>query len=133
VVDNKLQVEKKLHNMSISVYFKLIDLLERNQCLLLFFFGISLLLLGTSDIASAQGAGGIGSGYDGDRFGDVCKHFLESHRTGFGSLLTAISGLGAIIASAMGGFKAAWGLLVVSIGSFILNTYKNLWFDGTCA
>ena len=123
----------KVHSSSFRTYFKLLNWLEVNQCLLLFFLGISLLLIGTSEIASAQGAAGIGAGYDGQKFGDICRQFLESHRTGYGSLLTAISGLGAIIASAMGGFKAAWGLLVVAIGSFILNTYKDLWFSGTCA
>lgn len=126
-------VSNKLHHACINSYFRITSWLDNNQCVLLFFFGISLLLVGTSEIASAQGGAGIGAGYNGDRFGDVCKHFLDSHRTGFGSLLTAISGLGAIVASAMGGFKAAWGLLVVSIGSFILNTYKDLWFNGTCA
>jgi hypothetical protein len=97
---------------------------------------MTLLYCGTGELAQAQveGGGGVTGGYDGKKFGDICKKVLEAHDDGgYGSLLTAMAGMGAILASAMGGFKVAWSLLVVAIGSFILNSYKDLWFVGTCA
>lgn len=54
---------------------------------------------------------------------EACNELLSYVEGGFASLVAAAAGLGAIIASAVGGFKAAWGLLVVSIGAFILRSY----------
>lgn len=73
----------------------------------------------------------VGAGYKDDKFGLVCKSTLDYLHGGFGALLTAITGLGAIIASAVGGFRMAWALLVVSIGSFILQSYMEMWFGAT--
>ncbi len=68
--------------------------------------------------------------YDGGKFEEVCDSILNALADGdLGSLLAALSGVAAIIASAMGGFKAAWGLLVVSVGSYILKAYIGIWFD----
>ncbi len=54
---------------------------------------------------------------------EACKQLLSYIEGGFASLVAAAAGLGAIIAAAVGGFKAAWGLLVVSVGAFILRSY----------
>lgn len=68
--------------------------------------------------------------YQSGKFGDVCGKIITALATeNFGSLLAALAGVGAIVASAMGGFKAAWSLLVVSVGSFILNEYIGIWFN----
>lgn len=68
--------------------------------------------------------------YTGDKFEEVCDKVLNALADGdLGSLLAALSGLAAIIASAMGGFKAAWGLLAVSVSSYILKAYIGIWFD----
>ena len=66
--------------------------------------------------------------YDGQKFGNVCGQVLSMLQGGFGSMLTAAAGVGAIIASAAGGFKVAWALIVVSVGSFILKAYVELFF-----
>ncbi|MCB0323776.1 MAG: hypothetical protein KDD69_09395, partial [Bdellovibrionales bacterium] len=67
--------------------------------------------------------------YTGEKFRDVCGKITTALDSGnLGSLLAALAGIGAIVASAMGGFKAAWALLVVSVGSFILRTYIEMWF-----
>lgn len=68
-------------------------------------------------------------GFDGKKYGEVCKRVLETVEGKFGSLLTAAAGLGALVASATGGFKMAWSLLVVAIGSFTLRTYQEIWFE----
>lgn len=61
--------------------------------------------------------------YSDERFKTVCQKAMDYLEGGFGTLLTAVAGMGAIVASAMGGFKTAWALLVVAIGSFILRNF----------
>ena len=61
--------------------------------------------------------------YTDDKFKTVCQSAMDYLEGGFGALLTAVAGTGAIVASALGGFKTAWSLLVVAIGSFILRNF----------
>ena len=62
----------------------------------------------------------------------IACNILVSYIEGpFGALIAAAAGVAAIIAAAMGGFKAAWCLLVVSVGSFILRSYLTL-YNGAC-
>lgn len=61
----------------------------------------------------------------------ACNILLAYMEGSFGALVAAAAGVGAIIAAAVGGFKAAWALLVVSIGSFILRSYLTL-YNGAC-
>ena len=68
--------------------------------------------------------------YDDSRFGSICGKSLTYTEGGFGSLLAAAAGIGSIVAAAMGSFRAFWALIVVSIGSFILKNYLELWFQG---
>lgn len=70
--------------------------------------------------------------YQGGKFKDVCQKTFGYLDGGFAGLLSAVTGVGAIIAAATGGFRAAWGLIVVSIGAFILKEYLDLWFQGSC-
>jgi len=46
----------------------------------------------------------------------------------FGALLMVVAGLGAIIAAAMGAYRAALGMLVVAVGAFILRSLVSLFF-----
>lgn len=64
-------------------------------------------------------------------YGQACNGLLALIEGTFGALVAAAAGIAAIIASAMGGFRAAWTLLVVSVGSFILRSYITL-FNGQC-
>ncbi len=99
----------------------------------LFFVTVLILLIVSQEFALAQAAGGGGTeGYDDSKFGVACISALNYLQGGFGALLSAIAGFAAVIASAMGGFRMAWGLLIVSIGSFILQEYMEIWF-GTSA
>lgn len=66
--------------------------------------------------------------YDGAKYGTICNNVLDMADGTFGAMLTAIAGIGAIIASAMGGFKAAWACVVVAVGGFILRGYMTLFF-----
>lgn len=56
----------------------------------------------------------------------ACVELLDYVEGGFASLVAAAAGLGAIIAAAVGGFKAAWSLLVISVGAFILRSYISV-------
>lgn len=93
------------------------------------FSQVALLLLGFILLLSAFSEPSFA--YDGSKYSDVCNNLIELAAGGFGAMLTAIAGVGAIVASAMGGFKAAWACLVVSVGSFIIGAYIELFF-GKC-
>lgn len=67
--------------------------------------------------------------YDGKRYGKLCKDILEELAGDMGSMFASIAGVGAVVASAMGGMKMAWSLVIVSIGAYLLETYQELWFD----
>ena len=94
---------------------------EKHANVCLFFFGMILLYAGSADIAHA----GRGT------YAEACNGVLSLVEGTFGAMLTAIAGIAAIIAAAVGGFKMAWSLLVVAIGSFILRSFITL-FNGTC-
>ena len=94
--------------------------------LVFFFGGVFLLLLCSADLSLAQ------AGYDEEKFGVVCDSVFQYLEGGFGALLAAVAGMGAIIASAAGGFRVAWALIVVSIGAFIIREYNGLFFPGGC-
>lgn len=91
----------------------------RHSRVILFLLGATLLLTNLSTVSFAQ-----------DKYGDVCSTIVKMFSDeSFGSLLASLAGLGAICASAMGGFKMAWALLVVSLGSYLLNAYIGLFFE----
>lgn len=94
---------------------------ERHAGLSLFLLGVGLLYGGASELAHA------GSG----TYGQACDGLLQLVEGTFGALITAAAGVGAIVASAVGGFKMAWALVVVSVGAFILRSFITL-FNGTC-
>jgi len=87
----------------------------------LFVLGLGLLYVGGTSLAYA----GSGS------YGEACNGILLLVEGTFGALITAVAGIGAIIASAVGGFKMAWSLIVVAVGAFILRSYITL-FNGDC-
>lgn len=72
----------------------------------------------------------IAFAYDDSRFGLVCNKSMTYTEGGFGAVLTATAGIGSIVAAATGSFRTFWALLVVSIGSFIVRNYLELWFAG---
>jgi len=94
------------------------------NCIFWISFAAILLLLATVEPAFAQ--------VDDAKFGVICQKALQYVEGGFGALVAAVAGMGAIIASAAGGFRMAWALLVVSIGAFILREYVGLLFEGKC-
>ena len=49
----------------------------------------------------------------------ACNLLTEVLTKDFGAMVTAITGLLAIVAAAAGSFKGAWALIFVSVGAFI--------------
>ncbi len=73
-----------------------------------------------------------GNAYAGSGgFGAACSKMLLLVEGAFGALVAAVAGVAAILAAALGGFKMAWSLVVVSIGAFILRAWILL-FQGSC-
>lgn len=46
----------------------------------------------------------------------------------FGALVMVVAGIGAIVSAAMGAYRAAVGMMVVAVGSFILRSLVSLFF-----
>ena len=46
----------------------------------------------------------------------------------YGALLATVAGIGAIVSSAFGQYRAAYNFLIVSISSFILRAMVSMWF-----
>lgn len=109
-------------NLCITATVSVRQMLEGNANLVLFFLGIGLLYTGGVNLAHA----GSGS------YSEACGGILSLVEGTFGALVTSVAGIGAIVASAMGGFKMAWTLIVVAVGAFILRSYITL-FNGDCA
>lgn len=103
-------------------YLKVIRFAESQAHTLMFLVGAAMLYSGLNEAVYA---------YSGT-FEDACGGVIWLAEGPFGALVTAAAGIGAIIASAVGGFKAAWCLLVVAVGAFILRSYISL-FSGTCS
>jgi divalent metal cation (Fe/Co/Zn/Cd) transporter len=46
-----------------------------------------------------------------------------------GALIMVVAGIGTIIASAFGAFRAATSLLAVAVGAFVLRSFVEIFFD----
>ncbi len=126
------RLQKTVNDVSIWAFVRAGHLIKKNEATLVTLFGFAILTFGLHDVVYAGAGRGAGAGYNGERFDETCQAILSLFEGEFGALLAAAAGMGAIIASAMGGFKMAWSLLVVSVGSFILREYKDLFFNGEC-
>ena len=58
----------------------------------------------------------------------ICRLYA-SVEGGMGGLFATIAGVVAIIFAVVGAFKAAWGFLLVAVGSFILRALVSLFYD----
>jgi hypothetical protein len=109
---------KRYFNACVSLSLKV----EGNSRASVFCMGVALILIGSSELAQAQGT-------KAHLYNEACSRFLSLIEGQFGALITVGAGLGAVVASALGGFKSAWTLVVVSVGAFILRSYITLFFQ----
>ena len=94
----------------------------------LFFAGVALLTGGMVLGADAQGYSPRAN-YNDDRIAESADVVLTYLNGSFGALVMVASGIGAIIAGAFGQYRAALGLMVVAIGSFIIRSLVSTWFN----
>jgi hypothetical protein len=94
--------------------------------ILLLLLGIVLLNVGMSEIAAAQNGGEI--------FQDATVNLACKVLPGkFGAMLTAFTGMFALIAAATGAYRGAWALLFVSVGCYIAKELVGVLFgDVNC-
>ena len=95
--------------------------------LMLFVLGAGLLAVGLTSGAFAQGAE-LGQ-YNDERISQGANLILMHMSGSFGALIMILAGLGAIISSAFGQYRAALGMLVVAIGTFILRSIVGTFFN----
>ena len=116
-----MKVIEKYNQICAVATVKSSSYMQKHANLILFTFGIVLIYGAGADIAHA----GRGT------YADACNGLLSLVEGTFGAMLTAAAGVAAIVAAAVGGFKMAWSLLVVAVGSFILRSFITL-FNGDC-
>lgn len=92
---------------------------------MLFLFGIGLLTAGLSQGADAQ----LVTTYNDDRIANSVNAILTYIEGSFGALVMVSAGIGAILSSAFGQYRAALGLLVVAVGAFILRSVLATFFN----
>ncbi len=105
---------------------------EKHATALLLLLGVVLLTGGLTELSSAQTRDGSGSFSEAD-FDDTLIRMSVGNlfrlvEGAFGALIMVVAGLGAIVAAAMGAYRAAVGMLVVAVGAFILRALVSLFF-----
>ena len=90
---------------------------------MLFGAGIGLLVCGLSVSGLAE------SNYNDERLADATNAILTYLEGSFGALVMVSAGIGAILSSAFGQYRAALGCLVVAVGSFILRSVLGTFFN----
>lgn len=89
---------------------------------------VALGLLGIFTLLSSQAYAQEGA-YNSSRIDDSLNVIMTYLEGSFGALIMAVAGLGAIMSSAFGQYKAALGCLVVAVGSFILKSFMLTFFN----
>ena len=93
----------------------------------LFVFGVSVLAFGLYKKAVAQDD--EAPAYNDARIGEAFDRVLTYLEGTFGALIMVAAGLGAILSSAFGQYRAALGCLVVAVGTFILRSFISTFFN----
>lgn len=99
----------------------------------LFVVGALILTSGVTLDAMAQ-IGGIGEDpgeYNDSRISRAVERIFTYLEGSFGVLVMVAAGLGAILSSAFGQYRAALGCLVVAVGAFILRSFTATFFNTT--
>lgn len=97
----------------------------------LFVLGLGLIGAGLTTGAMAQGNIPDPSEitYNAVRVDSAVRTVLSYLEGSFGALIMVASGVGAILSSAFGQYRAALGLLVVAVGAFILRSLVSTFFS----
>lgn len=99
---------------------------SRQIQVMLFVLGVGLLSAGLADSASAAG---LTTRFNDTRLANSVNAILTYLEGTFGALVMVCAGVGAILSSAFGQYKAALGLMVVAVGAFILRSFIGTFFN----
>ena len=106
---------------------------ERQAQVMLFAFGVVLLSAGLATGAGANqnnnGGNGLVTTYNDERLANSINAILTYIEGSFGAMVMVAAGIGAILSSAFGQYRAALGLLVVAVGAFILRSLVGTFFN----
>jgi hypothetical protein len=128
----KEQLKKAYTNICQKVGTMLVAPSARQVQLMLFGIGAVLLVSGLTVEAGAQAQlGGYTNKatYNDARVAEAADVILLYINGAFGALVMIACGVAAILSSAFGQYRAAMGLMVVAVGSFILRSLVNTWFN----
>ena len=95
----------------------------------LFAVGVTLLSIGLMNGASASDFEASEINYNDERIANAVDTIFAYLEGTFGALVMVVSGLGAILSSAFGQYRAALGCLVVAVGAFILRSFVGTFFN----
>ena len=123
------KVGAKARSVSIKTYAHFEGFCEHHATKLLLIMGVGLLAGGLTTLSQAGGPNvfTVPSFNDGLIRESVALLFALIEGA-FGALIMVVAGLGAIVAAAMGAYRAAVGMLVVALGAFILRSLVSLFF-----
>lgn len=116
-----MEIKNKISSVFNNICITLSVKINETHKALLLLLGGGLFFLGGIENAHA----GVGT------FGQACNKMLLLIEGAFGALVAAAAGVAAIVAAALGGFKMAWALVVVAVGSFVLRAFITI-FNGVC-
>lgn len=107
-----------------------VGFLGKHATAFMFLFGTVLLTGGLLELSHAQGAAKSFSeaNFDDTLIKGSVGNLFKLIEGAFGALIMVVAGLGAIVAAAMGAYRAAVGMLVVAVGAFILRALVSLFF-----
>jgi len=94
----------------------------------LFVLGVLLLTVGLIAHASADPSV-AGAEFNDERIANSVNTLLAYLEGSFGALVMVASGIGAILSSAFGQYRAALGCLIVAVGAFILRSVLGTFFN----
>ena len=99
--------------------------------LMLFALGLVLIAGGTVHGANAQGTVDLPDvgAFNDDRIAGALTRLLTFLEGSFGALVMVGAGIGAILSSAFGQYRAALGCLIVAVGAFILRSMMTTFFN----
>ena len=99
---------------------------------LLLAVGTVLIVGGMTDLSLAQDQAATLSASEANFQDELIRgavgNLFQLIEGAFGALIMVVAGLGAIVAAAMGAYRAAVGMLVVAVGAFILRSLVSLFF-----
>jgi hypothetical protein len=120
------RLPKKLESLSRQVGAMLVAPSSSQLQSMLLLGGFALLFAGLSSPAEAYNPV---SNFNDDRIAEAADVIMTYIHGSFGALIMVCSGIAAILSAAFGGYRAALGLLVVAVGSFILRSLVSTWFN----